>query len=105
MDALYKMVIYSRQRPSAQGRSSLRATVNHLLGRRETIERPDIDPVFRSQLTLPEVHEDSSREPREFGDRPQSRQLRRRESRPRFDFDCETLATRITTMSSLCRAK
>ena len=45
-------------------------------GRCETIERPDIDPVFRSQLTLPEVHEDSSREPREFGDRPQSRELR-----------------------------
>jgi hypothetical protein len=54
---------------------------------------------------LPEVHEDSSRERREFGDRPQFRQLRRRESRLRLDFDREKLATRIATMSSLCRAK
>jgi len=64
-----------RQRPlqlrsAARGRSSLKAKVSHLLRRCETIERSDIDPVFRSQLTLPEVHEDSSREPRQFTGRP-----------------------------------
>jgi hypothetical protein len=67
--------------------ASLRPERTICQGRCEAIERPDIDPVLGSEVTIAEVHEDASRQPRQFADGAQASQLRRRKSRLRLDFD------------------
>ena len=45
------------------------------------------------EVTITEVHEDASSQPRQFADGAQASQLRRRESRLRLDFDGQEVTT------------
>ncbi len=72
-------------RDTVERRSRPERTIRHF--RDEAIERPDIDPVLRSEVTIAQVHEDAARQPWQFADGAQASQLRRRESRLRLDFD------------------
>jgi hypothetical protein len=73
-------------------------------GCREPIERPHIDPVFRSQLTLPEGRDirRASRGGSAIARSPANCAV---EIAAAPDFDREKLATWVATVPSLCRAK
>ena len=50
-------------------------------------------PIRLQEVTIAQVHEDASSQPRQFADGAQASQLRRRESRLRLDFDGQEVTT------------
>src|ERR1700680_4598079 len=58
-----------------------------------TLGAPDRLLILGFEVTIAEVHEDASRQPRQFADGAQASQLRRRESRLRLDFDGQEVHT------------